>query len=320
MVGVLCTPQKESAFAAELPEYLQPELGKGYCSAAVFTMKNLNLTERTVYGSLLTASGISTGRTALPGVIFNFSVQHAWGDIRKLHALKETPNLKLLNPANFFDQRAMLEMLASRKETTAYVLPFGNIEKTDVPAYDFSGDFILRPEKGLDAAKMLYGHQTAYGYDLYSGEGGPYSKQYDIRGAVAPLIGGSSLILHAPELLMDVGTPRLVRGYLRRETNGEWQIALRTVPGQGGRIFRRTGGRADAALFKITRCLSSYMPELVFCTVDLVFDRDSKPYFTGLGGWQNLTPGKRRSRPLLYALGRSMVTLSAAQSRGNESE
>ena len=116
MAGLLCGPGKERILSGTVQKLLCPLRRENPAAFIVFSLPNVNLKDKTVYGNLVSTDGILPVKTAVPPLIFNFSVQHSAADIKKLRGLLEIENLAAVNPANRMDQLALMEMLAVSKE------------------------------------------------------------------------------------------------------------------------------------------------------------------------------------------------------------
>lgn len=273
MTGVLCGKQKEKRLARALARRMTEGEGN---ELLVFSLQGLDLTRRAARGTLVTSSGVRPALCPLPAVIANLSAQRVAGGRRLLRALRELPGVTLLNPANTFDQRAVRAMLRSCPKLKRR-LPEA------APGGETQGGLLLRPVRGENLRRVLYLRRPASG-GMSQSDGREHLR-------VPPLLAGENGVL-------------ILRSYLCKGAGGRWHVCLRTSEG-GPAGDGKTGKSLPAARgipLAVARCISRYLPDLAFCTVDLVFGEDGGPYFLGLGGWQGLAACGRPRRSLIAAL------------------
>lgn len=307
MIGILCSQRRERLFA----NYLRgrPDLTNSGLSVIVFSMPNLNLNDVTVYGMMVSGGTVKTAKTKLPSRIINFAVQYTKSHRKKLRYLAEAENTTLINPANSFNQWSIMKMLASDPKAKPYILPVTEISRDNpIPDLRKINHFILRPQNGSKFTKTIYCGKAARGYDVYNLGDIVYSHLYDIQSAVPPVIrNGKWLLLSAPDLITANKRLLVLRGYLQRSLDGRWTVVCKTVVSMQEHRVKKADKKTDAALLKMISAVSCFIPDLAFCAVDCVLDSSGKPYFLGLGGWQNLMPGKKRHRLLFDAVCRSIT-------------
>jgi hypothetical protein len=312
MVGILCSPRKEIRLARALSKIKMLDMKDRRLPVVVFSMPNINLIDKTFYGSLISEKTITTLSTNLPQIIFNFAVQHKKTDIKKLRNLMETENLTLLNLANSFNQWSIMEMLSSDPQTKRYIMPHMSITKENL-SLDFkeTGSFIIKPQKGSNLSKTIYGSQVGSGFNLYNWNGHPYSHLFDIQSAIFPTIRkGKWVLLKTPELITYNNKLLTMRSYLKRNADGKWEVVLKTSISQTELNDINSDVKVDDAVLQVMNCINCFIADLVFCSINLVFGRDGTPYFLNLGGWQNLLLGKKQNKILFNSLCQNMMTYS----------
>lgn len=308
MIGILCSQRKERLFVNFLQN--SREVKQRRVPVLVFSMPNLNLTDKTVYGTLIAEGKAAAAKTGLPSVIMNFAVQHTKSHIKKLKNLAEVQNVTVLNSVNSFNQWSIMKMLASDPVTNRTILPFAVISRESVlPDIQKRGNFILKPQNGSNIKKIIYARKTENGFDVYNAGDILRSHLFDIQGAVLPTVkSGSWIFLDCPELVTHHNRLLIVRSYLQMDRGGEWKVMLKTVVSQNEQNLYKANENTDAALLRMMNYIHCYITDLAFCTVDFVPGADGTPYFLNLGGWQELSPRKRQHKILLDTLCKSITT------------
>lgn len=307
MVGFLCNQRKEKYFANYMRNNM--DLKNLKISVIVFSMQNINLNDNTVYGSMISDGAVTTLTTALPSLVFNFAVQHSNSNIKKLKQLIEVENLTLINPANSFNQWSIMKMLTSNPKSKQYVLPFVDIPNENaIPDIQKIGNFIIKPQNGSDFKKIIYCRKTDLGFDLYNIGEITYSHLFDIQSAIMPTIRkGKWILLSSPELISYNNKLLIIRNYMHRDCDGTWKVILKTTISQTEQIYKKAYEKIDAALLDMMNDISCFVPDLSFCSVDIVLSSDGTPYFLSLGGWQDIRPGKSQHKILLDILCQSIA-------------
>ena len=309
MVGFLCSARKEKRFANHLRKIMMRSLKEQNIYILVFTMSNMNLIDKTVFGSLITKNSITRLRTIIPSTIFNFSVQYAKSDFKKLMDLMEVENLSLINSSNSFNQWTIMKMLTSDLKTRQYIMPFVNITK-EATTFNFSKtrNFIVKPQNGTKLSKTIYCRKTYTGYDLYNWGETICSHLFSIENAIMPTIRTGKWILSiSPELTTYNNRLYVLRSYLQKGNDGEWKVVLKSEVPQTKKVNKKTDDKIDDSLLQIIRYVNCFILDLHFCSIDLVFSKDGLPYFLNLSGWQNLTPGEPQDEILFQSLCRNMM-------------
>lgn len=307
MVGFLCNQKKEKNFVDYMRNSMK--LKNHRIPVLVFSIQNINLYDNTVYGTMISEGTATTLTTALPSLIFNFAVQHTNSHIKKLKQLIEVENLTLINPANSFNQWSIMKMLTSNPQSKKFVLPFVDIpNENTIPDLQKIGNFIIKPQNGSNFKKIIYCRKTDYGFDLYNTGEIIYSHLFDIQSAIMPTIRRGKWILSvSPELINYNNRLLIIRSYMYRNCNGIWEVALKTAVSQTEQIYRKAYEKIDAALLQMINDISCFVPDLSFCSIDILLSSDGTPYFLSLGGWQDLKPGKSQHKILLDILCQSIT-------------
>lgn len=304
MIGILCGRNKEKLFI----DFVRKSAALKTTPVVVFSMPDVNLSDRSVYGTVIDNGIVKIVKGRLPNHIYNFSVQRTKSHIKKLILMSELENLTLYNPANSFNQWSIMKILNSDPISKQYLLPFATMTKgRDMPDSKNYAGFILRPKNGNDSAKITYCAKTKTGYDIYNIGEIAFSHLHDIQSAVIPIVrSGKWIILFCPELMTYKNRLFTARSYLYKSKEN-WVVALKTVLSQTEEVYRKTDEKTDAALVQMMTYINCFIPDLAFCTIDFTLDKDGNPYFLGLGGWQDLMPKKTLHKTLVEAICSSLA-------------
>lgn len=306
MVGFLCSRKNVRLFARYLQETIKPRNYK--IPALIFSISDINLSDRTVKGILVDEDRIAPLRAGIPPLIFNFGLQHAKSSVKKLRNLMEMENVTLINPVNAFDQWSVMKMLTSNLETKQYILPYVDITvEIDRPDFGNIGNFMVRPQHGSNLAKHYFCRKENREFAFYDIGGNTSSASFSIQSKIDDVIKkGNWMLLLCPELTMENNMPLIVRSFLQKSANGRWKIILKTIASPAAEVNKETGAEIDADLLRIMECINNFIPELAFCCIDFIFTKNGSPYFLGLGGWQNLIFGEAQHKVLFESLCRNI--------------
>lgn len=319
MIGILFSPKGERPLAAFLSG--NEEIRRSGIPVLVFSIPNLNLSDRSVCGTLVSGGRASAVKTGLPSRIFNFAVQLTKSHIKTLKNLAEIPEIKVVNAVNVFNQWSIMKMLAADPVTGRYVLPCALISTGNLlPDFQKKGSFLLKPRNGSSVKRIVYGRKTGNGFDVYNIGDIPRSHLFDIQSAVLPTIkSGRWLCLDSPELVTRGNQLLILRGYLYRD-RGKWEVAQKTAVLQNDRTFRTADEKTDAALLRMARYIHCYLPDQAFFAIDFVLGTDGTPYFLNLSGWQDLSPGKRRHKVLREILCQCVASCAGAPGASDQTD
>ena len=151
---------------------------------------------------------------------------------------------------------------------------------------------------------MIYAEREGDGYCLYNWQGNSVSHLYEIERALRPVFeSGKWILMESPRLQIKGDRLFVMRSYLQRRYNGEWEVVMQTGIQRNERLFPKgTGTKCESQLLDIARNIHCFIPNLGFCYIDFVFTPGRTPYFLGLGGWQNCLTGRRTGRSVRQKL------------------
>ena len=290
MIGILCSPKKEKIITQSLLNLFKTSFKEECFSIITFSLTNINILKKSIYGNLISDDVITPLKTELPSLVFNFAVQWTRDDIRKLRSLMEVENLTLINSANMYNQSAIMNMLLSNILTRQNVLLSISFKKENVISNLSQIDnFIFKPENGANLSKLIYGKRVDSGYHLYDAEKERYCKLLDIQTEINPAFRtGKWNLLKAPELLTDGKELIIFRSHLQRNIKKTWEIILNIKVTQSGTVSNKLDEKTETSLLRMVTHINCFIPDLVFCHTDYVYSSNETIFFLNFGGWQNV--------------------------------
>ncbi|MCL2321680.1 MAG: hypothetical protein FWC47_06170 [Oscillospiraceae bacterium] len=123
MIGILINRRKIDFYSKFFFRILQCVVDPNDKEILLFSIENLNIKNKTIYGNLITVDNINPINTSIPKIIFNFSRENSKIKKRKIRLLAEYENTILINESNTFNQEVISEILASNQDTNVFRLP-----------------------------------------------------------------------------------------------------------------------------------------------------------------------------------------------------
>lgn len=299
MIGILCGFNMENDIAAALLHSMKPFPQSDAMDILIFSAPNINLADQTVFGNLLSNGSVRQIKARIPALIFNFSLQHRRSDVKKLREVTAGENTVILNAENIFNQYAVMQMLSSDPKTKDWVLPYSLYNMQSRPAgLNNMDSFIIKPENGVNLAKMIYVNRVEPVYHIYSLLGGPYYRVSDINQGLTPIVRDRQwLLIETPELLTDKSRLIVTRSYLQKKPDQTWQVTLQTCLFQSGAAEKIHAADLNSKLLRTVQTVNCYIHDLYLCFIDFVFTPDGTPYFLNFGGWQDCLLNKNQTSP-----------------------
>lgn len=290
MTGILCSQNKDRVTAENLYEILKPQLAAqgGDIRIVFFTMPNVNLAQKFVYGYLAQDGGLTSAKVDLPDIVFNFSVQRTRAGVKKLRGLAEVPNIRIINSANIYNQLAVLMMLSSGRKTKNSLLSFSEFDR-DVLNNEFCKDnFLLKRQSGAKLSALIYGKKTDSGFDMYTCHGKQYIHALDIQNVIYHMTAEKEwILLKTPDLVTFNGRLMTARLHMYKNASASWDVLLRTKSRHSERIPSGISKKIDAAIFDIAEYASCFFPDMGYFFADFVISIQGEPYFLNFGGLDN---------------------------------
>ncbi|KPU43798.1 hypothetical protein OXPF_26580 [Oxobacter pfennigii] len=284
MIGILCSDTKAETYSSRLQRLFKSFIQNNDNSIVVFTIDDIDLIDRKVYGYILQKSGLKNTSTALPPVIFNFSLQHKKNSIAKMRFLTRMQDISIINNVNRFNQPMIKQILLSSGSTAKYILPFNiyDRDKRDyIPADDKS--YVVIPEKGSSMSKVIYGGQRK---DIEYEKGSRCFKNSYICDYIDAVMEQKRWVfMEIPEMMEYDNMPVSVRIHMQRGNKGRWTIIGSNIYPEGAGEAEIYTSDLDYAALKISDYIGRFMPEMGICFVDLILDAQGKAYFLHFGGF-----------------------------------
>lgn len=309
MIGILCGFNMENDFAAALLHSMKRIPKSDLMDILLFSAPNINLTDHTAFGSILSNGSIRQMKTDIPALIFNCSLRHRRSDVKKLRELTAGEHTVILNAANVFSQYAVMQMLSSDHKAKDWIFPYSLYNKQSQPVtLSNMSSFILKPENGVNLAKMTYVKRAEPLFHIYNMLGGPYYRVSDLNQGLRTIVRDRHwLLLETPELLTDKNRMIVMRSFLQINHDQSWQVTLQTCLFQSGATEKIHAADLNPKLLKIAQTVHCYIPDLYLCLIDFVFTPDGTPYFLSFGGWQDCLLSKNHSSPAQERLCKSIL-------------
>jgi hypothetical protein len=287
MIGILCNRRKKNLYTEEFHSLFKQYNFRNNISIIVFDLSDINVTNRTVSGNLISDEIISQVTIEVPKIIFNFSFQQKKADIKKLRSIHEMEKVLLVNEVNQFNQWMIMEILSSSDIFKNYLMPYKIVEQnTTHSTIEKVNSFLLIPQNGSNLSKTILVKNKNSRFDVYQNARIQRVNNKIIQSILSPNSSKKPwLSLDVPEIIIEDNKPLVQRIYFQREAYGEWTILtgrFLTLEYSG---YRVNINNYYGILLAIVKYISNFIPSLGNCYVDLVFDVRGNPYFLHFGGW-----------------------------------
>jgi hypothetical protein len=284
MIGILCSSDKEKKYIEQLHSIVMNFRDKRDESIIVFTILNIDFSNGTVNGSLISEENIKVIQCPLPKVIFNMALQRDKKSVKGRKLLEEMKDIKFFNVINRYDQWMIMDLLSSSNTTDKYVLPYRIYDKQK---RDFRPDddksYITMPAKGTKLSRVIFA-QAESGSDRIRGT------QYFKKGHICDYIDASMcqkrwLFIEVPELMLRNNHPVVVRVHMQKVSNKEWRLIGSDVYPNTEFEDAETSSKVDKAALITIKHIGNYLPSLGYCFIDFIVSAEDKPYFLHFGGF-----------------------------------
>ncbi|QGU95874.1 hypothetical protein GOM49_12935 [Clostridium bovifaecis] len=280
MIGLLCTSGKEEKYSALFHSIFKSASRNKNEAIVIFTVNNIDFSNKTFKGSLISGESIKPINFKLPSVIFNLSIQHKPSDIKKIRTLFDMDDFTLVNEVNRFNQLMLMEMLSSSESLIKYVLPFTKYTGgTLYTLFKEPSSILIMPQKGSSFSKIIYLEQLNSDIDSFID---------DINNKVNFILPKNySLALKSPKLLSYRNHIPIFRIYVQKGINGIWRLLTSTVNLKEADAPQSSLKELQTIALESINYISKFIPNLGNCFIDFVLATQGNPYFMHLGGWDH---------------------------------
>jgi hypothetical protein len=285
MIGVLCSEHMEKSYAEKF-HYLFKKAGtpKGD-DIIVFTILNIDFTEKVVTGSLISSETIDVVKVPMPSIIFNLSLQRDMNCIKARKKLEEMNEISLINDSNRYDQWMIMDMLHSSKRNQKFLLPYHiydkavrNFKPEDNQAY------ITMPSRGASLSRVIFAVPEE-NTDRIKGT------QYFKKGHICDYIDASMcqtrwIFIEVPKLITHYNHPVIVRSYLQRSSDKTWKVLGRNVYPKIKLEKGKFTKSVEEASLSLIRHTSRFLPSMGIAFIDFILSTEGNPYFLHFSGFE----------------------------------
>jgi hypothetical protein len=278
-------------------------------SMIVFTISNIDLKNKSVFGTLISEIKLRKGKAPLPSIIFNFSLQRDDQGIKARKALEEMPEVTFINYINKFDQWMIMDIISSSNKVKKYLLPYYIYDKSERnfrPEDDKK--YITMPSRGASLDRVIFAEPDP-DTDIIRGT------QYFKKGHISDYIDASLcqqrwLFIEVPDLVLRNSNPVVVRIYMQKTTTKTWIVLDKNInPRIDEKEIPIQDGIEKVAL-SIIEEINKFLPSLGHCFIDFILSSKGKPYFLHLGGLDRYFLKQETEKHVYKKLYRNLLSLS----------
>jgi hypothetical protein len=311
MIGILCNNKKFNLYTEYFHSLMKSFIPNSTIRIIVFTLQDIDASNLTVRGNLISEESIKQVTIEIPQVIYNFSSQKKKLDIKKLRSLHEMINISFINEVNNFKQWMIMEMISSSQLFKHYLLPYKmlNTDETDL---DFGNkkSFILMNSGSSINSKVAFVRDTKSNFQIYRNNQLQSYNIKQIESTLTPITEkGKCLFLNTPELQFYNNQPLITKFYLQKDGYGRWNILTSKIINfeQNNNYFSLNNNIYNIAV-SMVQYIEQFIPSLGNCTIDLIFDTKGNPYFLHFGGWdEHIMLQEKNNHYLKSAFLRNMI-------------
>lgn len=314
MIGILCNQKNEQVIARKIHKLILHLINRRNMPVIVFSLANINFTEKTVVGSLISEKKLSIKKVELPFLVFNLAVQYAKSDIKNARRLMEIEGVSLINITNRYNQRTIMEMLTSDNKTKEYILPSIDLNNDDFyGSLSQNENFIIKPVKDPTPPKTIYIKPSDSGFYLYGRQVMKYYNRHDFESRIYPIMKRNRLLLlRAPDLLSYNNQLWKARIYVQRNFDGDWEVLSEELSSLNENICDNLGTKLNTASVQIINCVNQFIPDMFFSFIDFVIDMKGVPYLLNFGGWDNKILNKKQNMDVQLHLCKNILNYAEA--------
>lgn len=283
MIGILCNLKMKNKYSAYFHSLMKYSRKGENIPVIVFGVSDINLSNNTARGTMVSADKVETATVEIPQIIYNFASIRKRRNKKILRSLTELEGINLLNEANSFKQWAVMDMLRTFEHAGRYLLPCYAYSRRETDLSFSQGEnWLFVPHKGLKKS-IVYIKSVKSNFMIYCNKKIFKIASSDIYRTLDSIMTKNRwTALCSPRLLTCDGMPHITRVYLQKVDSHLW-----TVLGQRdvNRVMRPSLKILTREALELIKCIDCFIPGLGICYIDFVLDQEERPYFLALGGW-----------------------------------
>lgn len=254
-------------------------------SIIVFSISDLDFNNNTVNGNLITQNKIKTLTTSIPKIINNFLNPRKKTSRKIIKSISEQPGIILINEANRFNQRMIMEMLLSGDKTKGFIANYNIYNKNEINNIMKKNEALIIPETGNDC-KTFY-----ITSDVIKNQSCLLSKR-------------KWVVLDIPNILKQRGTPIIFKLYAVRKDKDKWNVLPLSKSILKNGAYSKLAKILYKSTLEIVGCVGNFIPSLSFCTVNIVLDEKHSPFLVNFAGWDSSLLFKKQNSDMLNLFAR----------------
>lgn len=287
MFGILSNKSNIKTYSNNLFSLFRSSLNNKFHTIIVFTIFDIDFSNKTVSGNLITKDNIEICKMPIPTVIYNFSYQQNNSDKKKIRILAEQDNVTLMNETNRFNQDMIMEMLSSCSQFNPMLLG-----QLDLLQKERKEDSLVIPNTSSQVnlnneAGILILPKNRF----YSSKVTWLKKDFEHDCCINQLVFNSELsvknwfVFGTSDLLLYKNHPVIITLYIQRGIHGKWTSLPGTKLPKKMDENNTLIEKLNSAAIDISGYIGNFIPNIAFCGVTFVLDKNFNPFFINLGGW-----------------------------------
>lgn len=249
MLGILSSTKKNETHLKFFSHILNTFNEYKNKSLFIFTMNDIDFSNKKIKGNLITKDGIEFSKISIPSITFNLTDYSKRSSRKKVEQLALYSNI--VNEANRFKQYMIMEMLSSNKQTHDFLLKY----EIDIKKI-IEKSFFIVDDKSYNYSKIK-----------------KLSRKQEF------------VMFNKQDLLLSNNYPVIITLYVQRGIGGEWKVLPGTQKLENIKESDTLYKKINFAAIESTAWISCFIPSLSFSTVNFVLDNNLNPYLISLNGW-----------------------------------
>ena len=280
MIGILCAKRKKNKYSKKFYNLINMYISYKTESIIVFSVSDLDFNNKTVNGNLITQDKIKSLTTPIPRIINNFLSPRTKTSRKIIKSISEQPDIILINEANRFNQRMIMEMLLSSAKTKDFVASYSIHNSSEINNVTQKSEALIIPETGNNCITL-------------------YTISNVMKNQSCLLSKRKWIVFDIPNTLKQNGDPIIFKLHAIRDTKDKWNV----LPLSKSILKNEAGSKLTQILYKSTLGIAgrigNFIPSLSFCTVNIVLDENHSPFLVSFDGWDSSLLFKKQNSDML---------------------